>query len=129
MIGPVPVEFVLFAIVLAGVALWHGHSLRVAVIGAVVIAAYKLAFASFAEGPGMPGLVAHLGHESVTLVNLLLLLLGFALLARTFEDSQVPAVLPRWLPDDWKGAFVLLVLIFVLSSFLDNIAAAMIGGA
>jgi Na+/H+ antiporter NhaD/arsenite permease-like protein len=33
------------------------------------------------------------------------------------------------LPDDWKGCFVLLVLVFVLSSFLDNIAAAMIGGA
>ncbi len=37
-------------------------------------------------------------------------------------------MLPRFLPDDWKGAFVLLVMIFVLSSFLDNIAAAMIGG-
>ena len=37
-------------------------------------------------------------------------------------------MLPRFLPDDWKGAFVLLVLIFVLSSFLDNIAAAIIGG-
>lgn len=129
MIGSVPVEFVLFALVLAGVAFWHGHSLRVAVIGAIAIAVYKLAFASFAEGTGVSGLAAHLGHESVTLVNLLLLLLGFALLARTFEDSQLPARLPRWLPDDWKGGFVLLVLIFVLSSFLDNIAAAMIGGA
>jgi Na+/H+ antiporter NhaD/arsenite permease-like protein len=37
-------------------------------------------------------------------------------------------VLPRWLPDDWKGCFVLLALVFVLSAFLDNIAAAMIGG-
>ena len=36
--------------------------------------------------------------------------------------------MPRFLPDDWKGGFVLLVLVFVLSSFLDNIAAAMIGG-
>jgi Na+/H+ antiporter NhaD/arsenite permease-like protein len=36
--------------------------------------------------------------------------------------------LPRFLPDDWKGGFVLLVMIFVLSSFLDNIAAALIGG-
>ena len=32
------------------------------------------------------------------------------------------------LPDDWKGGVVLLVLVFVLSSFLDNIAAALIGG-
>src|SRR5262249_20656080 len=35
----------------------------------------------------------------------------------------------HWLPDDWKGGFVLLLMIFVLSSFLDNIAAALIGGA
>jgi Na+/H+ antiporter NhaD/arsenite permease-like protein len=73
--------------------------------------------------------VAHLGHEWVILVNLLLLLLGFALLADLFEKSEVPAKLPAILPDDWKGGFTLLALIFVLSSFLDNIAAAMIGGA
>ena len=38
-------------------------------------------------------------------------------------------MLPRYLPDDWKGGFVLLAMVFVLSSFLDNIAAALIGGA
>ncbi|MGB8044419.1 MAG: SLC13 family permease, partial [Pseudolabrys sp.] len=43
--------------------------------------------------------------------------------------SRIPAVLPRILPHDWKGAFWLLVIVFVLSSFLDNIAAALIGGA
>ena len=128
-IGPVPIEFILFAIVLAGVALYNQHSLRVAVIGAVVIALYKIALSPFKFGAGMPGFIGHLGHEWVTLANLLLLLLGFALLAKHFEDSQVPAILPRWLPNDWKGGFVLLVLVFVLSSFLDNIAAAMIGGA
>jgi Na+/H+ antiporter NhaD/arsenite permease-like protein len=32
------------------------------------------------------------------------------------------------LPDDWKGGFLLLAIVFVLSSFLDNIAAALIGG-
>src|SRR5439155_7741106 len=42
---------------------------------------------------------------------------------------RVPAVLPRFLPHDWKGAFIMLVMVFVLSSFLDNIAAALIGGA
>ena len=40
----------------------------------------------------------------------------------------MPDVLPAFLPDDWKGGFVLLVMVFVLSSFLDNIAAALIGG-
>jgi Na+/H+ antiporter NhaD/arsenite permease-like protein len=36
---------------------------------------------------------------------------------------------PALLPNDWKGGFVLLAVVFVLSAFLDNIAAAMIGGA
>ena len=54
--------------------------------------------------------------------------MGFALLSQHFEKSRVPVMLPRFLPDDWKGAFVLLVMVFVLSSFLDNIAAALIGG-
>ncbi len=128
-IGPVPVEFVLFGIVLAGVALFHHHTLPIALGGAIVIALYKIVWSPFKSGSGVGGFVQHLGHEWVILINLLLLLLGFALLAKLFEDSEVPAVLPRWLPDDWKGCFVLLVLVFVLSSFLDNIAAAMIGGA
>jgi Na+/H+ antiporter NhaD/arsenite permease-like protein len=123
------IEFVLFALVLLGVALAHRHALLIAVGGALLIASYKVLFSPFKTGAGAAGLVSHLGHEWVILVNLLLLLLGFALLADLFEKSEVPAQLPRFLPDDWRGGFVLLVLVFVLSSFLDNIAAAMIGGA
>ena len=128
-LGPVPVEFILFACVLGGVALFHERTLQIALAGALVIALYKIALSPFSSGAGLGGFVSHLGHEWVILVNLLLLLLGFALLADLFEKSEVPALLPRFLPDDWKGCFVLLVLVFVLSSFLDNIAAAMIGGA
>ncbi|MCL4697313.1 MAG: citrate transporter [Burkholderiaceae bacterium] len=128
-IGPVPVEFILFACVLAGVALFHHFTLRIALGGAVIVALYKIFFSPFKTGAGVGGLVVHLGHEWVILVNLLLLLLGFALLADLFEKSEVPAVLPRFLPDDWKGCFALLALVFLLSGFLDNIAAAMIGGA
>jgi Na+/H+ antiporter NhaD/arsenite permease-like protein len=40
----------------------------------------------------------------------------------------VPGALPKFLPNDWKGPALLLVFIFILSSFLDNIAAALIGG-
>ena len=54
---------------------------------------------------------------------------GFGLLPNHFEESQLLRKLPHYLPDDWKGAFALLVMVFVLSSFLDNIAAALIGGA
>jgi Na+/H+ antiporter NhaD/arsenite permease-like protein len=57
------------------------------------------------------------------------LLLGFALLARHFEKSRVPVLLPKYLPCGWKGGFAMLVIVFLLSSFLDNIAAALIGGA
>ena len=118
----IPVEFILFACTLLGVALFHGHTLYVALMGMLVIAAYKLGFTDFS-------LIKHVAHEWVTLANLLGLLLGFALLADHFEKSQIPAILPNYLPDDWKGGFVMLILVFVISSFLDNIAAAMIGGA
>ncbi len=125
----IPVDFILFGLTLIGVAVFHHRTLEVALTGLAVITAYKLAFTGFKTGAGLAGLAAHMGHEWVLLTNLLCLLLGFALLSKHFEDSKVPAVLPRYLPSDWKGAFVLLVMIFVLSSFLDNIAAALIGGA
>ena len=124
----IPVDFILFGITLLGVALFHRHTLAVALTGLAVITAYKLGFTGFKYGTGLPGLGQHMLHEWVILTNLLGLLLGFAILSNHFEKSHIPAVLPRFLPGDWKGAFVLLVMIFVLSSFLDNIAAAMIGG-
>ena len=124
----VPVDFVLFGVTLAGVALFHHYTLQVALIGLGVVALYKLGFTGFKAGPGLAGLGAHLAHEWIILSNLLGLLLGFALLSNHFERSKVPEVLPRFLPDDWKGGFVLLAMVFVLSSFLDNIAAALIGG-
>ncbi|HUL67069.1 MAG TPA: citrate transporter [Burkholderiaceae bacterium] len=128
-IAGIPLEFILFAVTLLGVALFHHHTMPIAVGGAVVVALYKIVASPFRTGAGLAGFAAHLGHEWVILTNLFMLLLGFALLARYFEESRVPAILPRYLPDGRKGAFVLLVLVFVLSSFLDNIAAAMIGGA
>jgi Na+/H+ antiporter NhaD/arsenite permease-like protein len=127
-VAGIPIEFILFAAVLAGVALLHHHSLRVALIGLATITLYKLAFSSFQGRHGLAGLGVHLAHEWVLVTNLLLLIVGFALLARHFEESRVPILLPRLLPDDWKGGFAMLCMVFVLSSFLDNIAAALIGG-
>jgi Na+/H+ antiporter NhaD/arsenite permease-like protein len=116
-------EFLLFALTLVGVALLHHHTLAVALTGLGAILLFKFAFVHTFH------LVEHLHHEWKVLLNLLGLLLGFAVLAKHFEESQVPQILPRFLPDNWKGGFVLLAMVFVLSSFLDNIAAAMIGGA
>ena len=124
----IPVDFILFAVTLVGIALFHHYALPIAVGGLIVVSLWKIGFSPFTEGEGAAGWIAHLGAEWVLLTNLLGLLLGFALLSKHFEASRVPDWLPKFLPDDWKGGLVLLVMIFVLSSFLDNIAAALIGG-
>jgi Na+/H+ antiporter NhaD/arsenite permease-like protein len=124
----IPVDFILFALTLLGVAVFHHHTLPVALGGLVAVIIYKLAFTGFKFGTGLAGLIGHLEHEWVILANLFLLLMGFAILSRHFEESRIPDEMPQLLPDDWKGALVLLVLVFVLSAFLDNIAAALIGG-
>ena len=137
-VGPVRVEFIIFGLILLGVALFHRHTFWVAVIGLSVLLTFKLVF-----DPGFH-LFEHLfgttpiGEQLMDkglrqgewgiILNLLGLLLGFAVLSKIFEESRVPEILPRYLPDDWKGPFFLLVFVFVLSSFLDNIAAALIGG-
>jgi Na+/H+ antiporter NhaD/arsenite permease-like protein len=128
MIAGIPLDFVLFALVLLGVATLHHHTLKVSLLGALTITLYQWLVTGFKTGEGLAGLMAHVGHEWVTLANLLGLLLGFALLADHFEKSRLPEILPHLLPDDWKGGFVLLAGVFVMSGFLDNIAAAMIGG-
>ncbi len=128
-VAGIPVDFILFALTLLGVALFHNYTLQVALTGLVAVSAYKILFTGFKTGLGLAGFAGHLGHEMVTLTNLLGLLMGFALLSRHFEKSHVPVILPKYLPSDWKGGFVLLVIVFVLSAFLDNIAAALIGGA
>ncbi len=128
MLGPVPVDFILFALTLLGVALFHHRTFTVALTGLLAILAYKFAVTGFKAGAGVPGLIGHFEHEWVILANLFLLLLGFGLLSRHFEMSEMPEKIPAILPDSWFGGVVLLTLIFILSAFLDNIAAALIGG-
>ncbi|HAQ18139.1 MAG TPA: citrate transporter [Prolixibacteraceae bacterium] len=131
-------EFVLFALTLLGVALFHRYTLFVSLIGLTSILIFKfIAIPDFNLSEHMFGHISmadqimdkemRVGEWSV-LLNLLGLLIGFSILSRHFEESEVPAYLPDLLPNDWKGPLVLLIVIFVMSSFLDNIAAAMIGG-
>lgn len=117
----IPVEFLLFGFTLLGVAVFHHRNFEIALTGLVAIALYKVVGQGYELAP-------HLVHELPLLSNLLGLLLGFAILAKSFEESHVPDMLPHWLPDNWTGGFVLLVMVAVASTFLDNIAAAMIGG-
>ena len=118
MLRGVPLELIFFALTLIGVAVLQRHTLKVALVGLGVITAYKLGFSVFgpAHLAGLAGLLHHLRGEWVLLANLLGLLTGFALLARSFARSRVPDLLPQVLPDDWKGGFVLLVLVLVLSA-------------
>ena len=85
-IAGIPIDFILFALALIGVAIFHHHTLKVAVIGLAVITVFKLLFSPFAEGAGMTGFLEHLSHEWVLLTNLFGLLLGFALLSKHFES-------------------------------------------
>ncbi len=137
-IGPVRMEFIIFGLILLGVALFHKQTFWVAVIGLTILMTFKLLF-----DPGFHLFEHFFGTtpfgeqimdkelrqgEWGIILNLLGLLLGFAVLSKIFEESRVPEILPRYLPDDWKGPFLLLLFVFILSSFLDNIAAALIGG-
>jgi len=132
-------EFLLFGLTLLGVALFHRYTMIVALIGLCSILAFKFIFdPAFNFSEHIFGHVAFLDQvlykdmrvgEWGTLLNLLGLLIGFAVLSRHFEESGVPEYLPKLLPDDWKGPLVLLIAVFILSSFLDNIAAALIGGS
>lgn len=114
-------EFILFATTLAGIAIFHRHTLAIAISGLAAILTLRFLSPEFSA-------VEHLRHELPLLTNLVGLLLGFELLAIYFRRSRIPDVLPDWLPDDWKGGLVLLVIVMLLSAFLDNIAAAVIGG-
>jgi Na+/H+ antiporter NhaD/arsenite permease-like protein len=133
------VEFILFALVLIGVALFHNQTFYVALIGLSAILIFKLVFDGgfnitehFVGSNNFIDQVldkhSRQGEWSVIL-NLLGLLIGFAILAKVFEESGVPEILPKYLPSGWMGPAVLLVFVFIISSFLDNIAAALIGGA
>ncbi len=97
----------------SGVALFHKQTFWVAVIGLSVLLTFKLIF-----DPGF-NLLEHvfgttpMGEQLMDkelrqgewgiILNLLGLLLGFAILSKIFEESGVPGTLPKFLPNDWKG--------------------------
>lgn len=116
-----PTEFVIFGFLLFGIAVFHHRTFEVAAIGTVSLVLYKLLATDF-------HLFDHLGHESRLLVNLFGLLLGFVILSKHFEASRLPKWLPQHLPKNWTGGLALLAIVAAISTFLDNIAAAILGG-
>src|SRR5262249_48706622 len=112
--------FLLFGSTLLGIATAHRHALWFATAGLCCVLVVRLRAGC--------DLAAHFGHEWPGLVTLGGLLLGFAVLADHFAISGLPHRLTAILPDGRLGAFLLLALVCLLSSVLDNIAAALIGG-
>jgi len=123
-----PVEYYLFGLMLVGIALLHERAGTVALTGLAVIIAYQGLVSGFPTGHGVDALGRHLAHEWVVFANIFLLLVGFELLSNQFEQSNLPDHLPTLLPDNWTGGLSLLAIVFVMSAFLDNIAAAVLGG-
>jgi Na+/H+ antiporter NhaD/arsenite permease-like protein len=113
--------FVLFGLALLGIAVAHRLALWFAVAGLCSVVVVR----------GMTGFdfAHHFGAEWPGFLNLAGLLLGFALLAGHFEASGLPRRLTEVMPPGRLGAFLLLALVGLLSAVLDNIAAALIGGA
>jgi Na+/H+ antiporter NhaD/arsenite permease-like protein len=126
-VSGIRIEFIIFALTLVGVAIFHHKTMYVALTGLAIILIAKFVFTDFSLTDHIAGTPGHEGEWRI-LLNLLGLLFGFAILAEHFKESRFPDILPNYLPDGWKGGFVLLFIIMILSSFLDNIAAAMIGG-
>ncbi len=124
----IPLEFVFFALTLLGIAFFHQRALAISVGGLLVILVYEAFVTAFPTGRGAAALIAHLEHEWVIITNLLLLLVGFEVLSNQFEKSNISDHLPDLLPDGWTGGLALLAVIFVMAAFLDNIAAAVLGG-
>lgn len=127
-------EMIIFSCMLIGVAIFYTKTRQVALIGLLVLCLYKYEFTQ-----GFSIFHKLIGYTNAdgqwvkgswnTYVNLALMLPGFSILASVFEESKFPSVLPRYLPRNFFAGVFLLIFVFVLSSFLDNIAAAMIGGA
>ena len=102
----IPVDFILFGLTLLGVAIFHHRTLEVALAGLAAIVVYKLVFTGFKFGTGLPGLALHMQHEWVILANLFLLLMGFAILSRHFENSRIPDEMPAFLPTAGPAAWL-----------------------
>ena len=58
-------DFILFALTLLGVAVFHHHTLAVGLTGLVVITGYKILVTGFKTGAGVAGFALHLQHEGL----------------------------------------------------------------
>lgn len=117
------VLWILFGCALAGVAIFHKRNFWIALAGAIAIMAMKST-----QMGGTGWIPHHLAHEAVGITNIFLLITGFGIVAKYFSRTNLPLLASGILPDDWRGAYCLLVMTAAGSFLIDNIAAAMIAG-
>lgn len=125
-------EMIIFALMLVGIAIFYTKTSQVAIIGLLALCFFKYEFTDgFSVVSKLIGYTNENGEWVTgswnTYFNLILMLPGFSILADIFERSNFPALLPRYLPSGMMSGFVVLCFVFIISSFLDNIAAALIG--
>lgn len=125
-------EMIIFALMLVGVAIFYNATRQVAIIGLLALCFFKYEFTDgFSVITKLFGFVNEQGEfvkgSWNTYFNLILMLPGFSVLADIFERSRFPSILPKYLPSNMLAGVVLLLFVFIISSFLDNIAAALIG--
>lgn len=113
--------FVIFVVMLGGLLFLHHHKL------AVVAAGFVAMMATSASLYGWSELGHHFGEPHVRnlLINLGFLIPGFSIVAAAFERCGIAEKIRDWTNGNPSKT---LWTVFVLSTFLDNIAAAMIGG-
>lgn len=118
-------EIIIFSLTLVAVAIFYKRTTDAAIIGTAVLVIYKLvADPEFSlQTLSSPLYIT----TYLDLINLTGMLLGFGILADNFAKSNLPYKIPKILPNNIWGGIILLLIVFVLSSFLDNIASAMIG--
>lgn len=125
MVGGIPIiPIIIFVTMLGSLLKLHHWNLEVALIGFAALLVYTIYSGT---GAGVH-LGQHMIHEVPGLANLAFMISGFAVLAKTFENSNAGDAMPRWLPDDWRGGAMIIMMVMFLSAFLDNIAACLIGG-
>ncbi|HNQ12851.1 MAG TPA: SLC13 family permease, partial [Bacteroidia bacterium] len=124
----IPIEFILFGVTLLGIVLNHKKAIYIGLTGMIAVLLYSKFISNVNLTEHFIGNEHHEGEWRIML-NLFGLLTGFSILAAYFEKSELPQYISTRLSHKWYGHLTLLIIVFILSSFLDNIAAAMIGGS
>ena len=86
----IPAEFFIFAATLIAIGIFHRHTLPAAASGLLAVVVYRLVLLGGAEWLRWIGSVA--AHEWSTLANIVLVLLGFAVMANHFERNRSRAL-------------------------------------